>query len=92
MCAGQGVQLPSMACCGSAFHIGMLAAEGYKQAICWPTGLLCVLVPLGFMGRTLQWSLVRRLVDPAAKWLRFSLVQLNRAFLRWIRAASALQP
>eukprot|EP00913_Durusdinium_trenchii_P031265 g29272.t1 len=30
---------------------------GYKQVIGHPTGLLLLLVPLGFMGRTLQWSL-----------------------------------
>ncbi|CAK9024109.1 Vacuolar calcium ion transporter (High copy number undoes manganese protein 1) (Manganese resistance 1 protein) (Vacuolar Ca(2+)/H(+) exchanger) [Durusdinium trenchii] len=29
---------------------------GYKQVIGHPTGLLLLLVPLGFMGRTLQWN------------------------------------
>jgi hypothetical protein len=31
--------------------------EGYKQLICWPSGVLLILVPLGFTGRTLQWRL-----------------------------------
>eukprot|EP00434_Breviolum_minutum_P039663 symbB.v1.2.035229.t1/scaffold4696.1/size81176/3 len=30
--------------------------NGYKQVICWPSGILLTLVPLGFMGRTLQWN------------------------------------
>lgn len=30
--------------------------DGYKQVICWPSGVLLILVPLGFMGRTLQWN------------------------------------
>jgi len=30
--------------------------KGYKQVVCAPTSLLCLFVPFGFMGRTMQWN------------------------------------
>ena len=50
-------QFPSQILWRSRGATNHTTTEGYKQVICWPSGVLLILVPLGFMGRTLQWRL-----------------------------------